>query len=1121
MKTIFVSSTFRDMHYERDIIHERVTPALNHVARQYGESVSFCDLRWGVNTGDLESEEGSRKVLSVCMEEIDRCRPYMLVILGYRYGWIPSTGLIANAADRTGLMIDDLEQSVTALEIEYGALSNPEQMEHTLFYFREFEDEIPEIYRSEDDYHAEKLHALKERIRKLAGGRLKTYTLGWDGRENRPCGLEAFAEMVESDLKALMEAEWQQTAALTPFQRDQLSQWDYAAGKVRQFSARESFITTYINKLDYDTNLLALRGESGTGKSTLMARMAYALKERGDKALPIFCSTTPLSNDGTDLIRYLVDFLETELKEPHFADMEQEEKTGTKEWTDRLAELAEIYSSRGEKRLVILIDAVDQLFADEVRDQLRFIPYSLTNRVQMVLSCLSDYHLSRSMDCVMVEPLAEGNRPEIIRGILRAQGRELDGQVISAIIQKPAAKSPLYLSLLIQRLIMMNKDDFEDISVHGDGMDAITRHQTELVKRCSDTLEGVCVDIIEAASGRLGGAFVRKAVQYLAVSRHGLRENDLEALLSVGNVRWSALDFARFVQYLSAFFILRDDGRYDFAHQSIRRGLEGQCEDVQTLHQEILEHLSILDPHDSVRMREFGYHCILADDKKTFVDYVQEFKSDQEIMSFLAKDAHDLMLTDHGTWLQELLRNGMELQAGHQLVNFVNHELWALFGESQSEMELECRMLKAGLAFAQQLNARNKTPESRRDLSVSYDNVGDVYKELGGSRNLERTFAMYPKSLELREDLCREQGTAESRRDLSISYERIGAIYEELGGSGNLEKALVMHQKSLALREELCRKQGTSESRRDLSASYSNIGDIYKELGGSENLEKALIMYQKSLELREDLCREQGTSESRRALSVSYRRIGDIYKELGESVNLERALAMYQKSLELFEELCREQGKTASRRDLSLSYERIGNIYEEMGGSVNLEKALAMHQKSLELREELYREQGTSASRRDLSVSYERIGVIYKKLGGSRNLERALAMYQKSMKLSEELCREQGTAVSRRDLSVCYERIGDIYEGLGGSGNLEKALEMYRKSMKLSEELSRELKTLSAYDDLAVSYYRVGTHPATKFIKRRKYLKQFLKLSEMLFQQTQNERYEKFVSVAKRCLNKI
>ena len=66
MKHIFVSSTFRDMHEERDIIHEKVLPELNEYALQYGESVSFCDLRWGVDTEELESEEGARKVLSVC-----------------------------------------------------------------------------------------------------------------------------------------------------------------------------------------------------------------------------------------------------------------------------------------------------------------------------------------------------------------------------------------------------------------------------------------------------------------------------------------------------------------------------------------------------------------------------------------------------------------------------------------------------------------------------------------------------------------------------------------------------------------------------------------------------------------------------------------------------------------------------------------------------------------------------------------------------------------------------------------------------------------------------------------------------------------------------------------------
>ena len=143
MKSIFVSSTFRDMHEERDILHERVMPELNEYAAGYGESVSFCDLRWGVNTEDLESEEGSRKVLSVCLDEIDRCRPYMLVILGERYGWIPEPEtMLAAEEGREGLDPDDLEKSVTALEIEYGALRGKGQLSRTLFYFRSLRDRL-------------------------------------------------------------------------------------------------------------------------------------------------------------------------------------------------------------------------------------------------------------------------------------------------------------------------------------------------------------------------------------------------------------------------------------------------------------------------------------------------------------------------------------------------------------------------------------------------------------------------------------------------------------------------------------------------------------------------------------------------------------------------------------------------------------------------------------------------------------------------------------------------------------------------------------------------------------------------------------------------------------------
>ena len=164
MKTIFVSSTFRDMHFERDTIQEQVMPRVNEAARKHGQSVSFCDLRWGINTDDLETDAGSRKVLDVCLDEIDRCQPPMVVILGDRYGWIPQDTLIQTAAQRKQMQLDNLRKSVTALEIEYGALADADRAANTLFYFREFDGPWPEGFEEEDPEHRLLLQELKDRI---------------------------------------------------------------------------------------------------------------------------------------------------------------------------------------------------------------------------------------------------------------------------------------------------------------------------------------------------------------------------------------------------------------------------------------------------------------------------------------------------------------------------------------------------------------------------------------------------------------------------------------------------------------------------------------------------------------------------------------------------------------------------------------------------------------------------------------------------------------------------------------------------------------------------------------------------------------------------------------------
>ena len=80
---VFVSSTFRDMQAERDILSKKIFPQLRKLCEERAVSWTEVDLRWGIT--DEEKAEG--KVLPLCLAEIERCRPWFISLLGARYGW--------------------------------------------------------------------------------------------------------------------------------------------------------------------------------------------------------------------------------------------------------------------------------------------------------------------------------------------------------------------------------------------------------------------------------------------------------------------------------------------------------------------------------------------------------------------------------------------------------------------------------------------------------------------------------------------------------------------------------------------------------------------------------------------------------------------------------------------------------------------------------------------------------------------------------------------------------------------------------------------------------------------------------------------------------------------------
>lgn len=79
---VFISSTFRDMHAERDILVRSVFPELRRRAAPHCLYLQEVELRWGV------TEEESSRTTELCLSEV--CRSQMLVgILGERYGLVP------------------------------------------------------------------------------------------------------------------------------------------------------------------------------------------------------------------------------------------------------------------------------------------------------------------------------------------------------------------------------------------------------------------------------------------------------------------------------------------------------------------------------------------------------------------------------------------------------------------------------------------------------------------------------------------------------------------------------------------------------------------------------------------------------------------------------------------------------------------------------------------------------------------------------------------------------------------------------------------------------------------------------------------------------------------------
>src|SRR6266446_5713853 len=114
----------------------------------------------------------------------------------------------------------------------------------------------------------------------------------------------------------------------------------------------------------------------------------------------------------------------------------------------------------------------------------------------------------------------------------------------------------------------------------------------------------------------------------------------------------------------------------------------------------------------------------------------------------------------------------------------------------------------------------------QRDLSVSYDKVGDVLMAQG---RLDEALKAYRDGLAIREHLAATDGSNTPwQRDLSVSYNKVG---DALVGQGRLDEALKAYRDSLVIRERLAATdRSNTQWQRDLLFSVGRIGGLAHEL---------------------------------------------------------------------------------------------------------------------------------------------------------------------------------------------------------------------------------------------------------------------------------------------------
>lgn len=1039
---VFISSTFQDMQEERDVLIKNIFPELRKMCMDRGVGFTEVDLRWGVTQEQAEQGE----VLPICLAEIESCRPYFIGLLGERYGWVPDL-IPDELIDDQPWLAEHRERSVTELEIVHGVLNNPDMADHAFFYFR---DPTASAVHSENQEEQDKQTALKNRIRQS----------GFSVSENY-AGAEAVGQLILKDLKGAIDNEYPEQH-LTPLEHDRLDHEVFAESRAKVYIGRQEYFDRLDDHASGTGSPLVVLGESGSGKSALLANWAFRYREKYPDTflLTHFIGSSTDSADYAAMLRRIM----MEIKERY--DLQNDIPDTPEELRAQFPNWLSMAAARG--RFILVLDALNQLEVKDNALDLVWLPEFIPPEVRLIVSTLPGRSLDeltkRGWPTMVLRLLESAERQQLIQEYLfKLYSKRLAQEQVERIASQQQCANPIFLHALLEELRIFGKH--EEIE---------SRIDHYLQANDAGKLYELVLTRLEQDYEKDRPGLVGEAMTLLWAARRGLSEPELlEIMDDLPPLLWAPLYLA-----LHDSLVTRS-GLLTFFHDFLRQAVHAKY--IKKSETEKAAHLRIADyfEHCDINQRkieELPWQLVQAEhweklynlmldldffnaawetNKFEVLEYWQTIESQtthQIVEAYKEVFLHLDQYEDYIWNLSMLLIDTGHLDEAQKINQYLldhfmqDSDLSAVVESfaSDSPSPIKLNSVDINVPFSNlMLTARKRWFNTRKtyDLLSCINNLAYI---LFNQNDIQGAVLLYKKQ----ERICRAMGGRSGKGILSAS----------LGNQANIFFIQGEHNKAMALfkeEESICNELDDSFG---LQQNYGNQGNMLFDLNKPD---EALGLYRK----KEKICRKLGDKSE---LAASLRNQAVIFFHEGD----------VDSAIKLAEEAKNICIKIGDRDGLQSTLEKHASILKSNGdnkGTLKLLKERETICKSLGIKKVNYGIQGNldiimrknigelsdfKEAMSEASIS-EDLHMMASNLYERGEYEHALEL----LKEQEQICRR---LENKLPLVVCLDRQGQSFVKLK---RFDRALEAFEEQEKFSRKISNDVELSGALMNLAALLY--------------------------------------------------